>query len=175
LWSLLSKGARCFLAVVYVGVGSNIDARSNLETAVAELEQHFSSLMCSDVFRSPAFGFEGDDFLNMVVAFQSAAGPDAVDEILSSIEYAGGRTRQAARYVSRSLDLDLLMYGATVDPARRLPREDVLRFPFVLAPLADLAPALRHPVSGEPLRDAWLKMAARPVALQRLGALTKKG
>ncbi|HEU4616729.1 MAG TPA: 2-amino-4-hydroxy-6-hydroxymethyldihydropteridine diphosphokinase [Gammaproteobacteria bacterium] len=156
---------------VYVGVGSNIDAEAHLKLAVRSLEDRFGRLCCSDVFRSPSFGFEGEDFLNMVVGFSTPDGPDRVEQILSAIEYAGGRTREAARYVPRTLDLDLLLYGAMVDPRRRLPREDVLRYPFVLGPLADLAPALPHPVSGVTLGAAWRAMAARPVALERLGSL----
>jgi 2-amino-4-hydroxy-6-hydroxymethyldihydropteridine diphosphokinase len=157
---------------VYVGVGSNIDAEAHLRLAVQSLSERFGELRCSDVFRSPAFGFEGEDFLNMVVGFASAAGPERVEESLSGIEYAGGRARQAARYVSRTLDLDLLLYGPMVDARLRLPREDVLRYPFVLAPLAELAPALVHPVQGMRLEDAWRRMARGPVALQRLGALS---
>jgi 2-amino-4-hydroxy-6-hydroxymethyldihydropteridine diphosphokinase len=158
---------------VYVGLGSNIDAEAHLRLAVQSLSERFGELRCSDVFRSPSFGFEGEDFLNMVVGFGSNAGPERVEEILSGIEYAGGRTRQAARYVSRTLDLDLLLYGEMVRARLRLPRDDVLRYPFVLAPLAQLAPALVHPVAGVRLGDAWHSMVRGPVALQRLGALSR--
>jgi 2-amino-4-hydroxy-6-hydroxymethyldihydropteridine diphosphokinase len=94
---------------VYVGVGSNIDAEAHLRLAVQSLSDRFGELRCSDVFRSPSFGFAGEDFLNMVVAFASEAGPEPVEQVLSGIEYAGGRMRRAARYVSRTLDLDLLL------------------------------------------------------------------
>jgi 2-amino-4-hydroxy-6-hydroxymethyldihydropteridine diphosphokinase len=156
---------------VYVGIGSNIDAEVHLKLAVQSLGRHFGALRCSNVFRSPSFGFEGEDFLNMVVGFRTGAGADRVEQILSDLEDAGGRPRKVARYASRTLDLDLLLYGATVDPRRRLPREDVLRFPFVLAPIAELAPGLRHPVSGVTLGAAWRTMSLRPVALECLGAL----
>ena len=58
-----------------------------------------------------------------------------------------------------------------MDAARRLPRADVLEYPFVLAPLAEIAPDLVHPVTGVPLKDAWTKMAGRVDALRRIGSL----
>lgn len=157
---------------VYVGLGSNVDPEAHLRLAVQSLHGRFAELRCSDVFRSPSFGFRGEDFLNMVVGFSTEAGADDVEKILSEIEYAGGRTREAARYVSRTLDLDLLLYGAMVRAGLRLPREDVLRYPFVLGPLADLAPGLVHPVAGVTLGAAWRRMASAPVALERLGPLS---
>ncbi len=160
---------------VYVGIGSNVEPVPHLKLAVEQLQLHFGPLRCSEVFRSPAYGFSGDDFLNMVAAFESDAGPDSVERTVSAIEYAGGRRRQAARYVPRRLDIDLMLYGRFVDPALRLPRDDVLRFAFVLGPLAEIAPALIHPVTGVALGDAWRAMRARPGALTRLGRLGELG
>jgi 2-amino-4-hydroxy-6-hydroxymethyldihydropteridine diphosphokinase len=145
---------------VFVGFGSNVEPETHLGEAHAELTRQFGSLRCSSVYRSPAFGFEGDDFLNLVGGFESELGPDAIDDILSRTEYAGGRSRGPVRFAPRTLDLDLLIYGPTVDPSRRLPREDVLFYPFVLAPLAEIVPGLRHPVTGQTLREAWLSMDA---------------
>ncbi len=156
---------------VYVGIGSNVEPVPHLKLAVAQLELHFGRLRCSEVFRSPAYGFTGDDFLNMVAGFTSDAGPDAVERTLSAIEYSGGRRRQAARYMPRRLDIDLMLYGRCVDPARRLPRDDVLRFPFVLGPLAEIAPEVIHPITGIAVGAAWRATAARPQALTRLGRL----
>ncbi|HEX5419381.1 MAG TPA: 2-amino-4-hydroxy-6-hydroxymethyldihydropteridine diphosphokinase [Gammaproteobacteria bacterium] len=158
---------------VYVGIGSNIEPQVHLKLAVEQLRQHFGELRCSSVYRSPAHGFKGEDFLNMVVGFAAAGDADLVEQTLSSIEYSGGRARQAERYVSRTLDLDLLLYGACVDPRRRLPRDDVLRFPFVLGPLAELAPGLRHPLTGIELGEAWRAMQQRPIVLQCLGPLAE--
>lgn len=159
------------MADVYIGVGSNIEPERHVRLAVANLEQRFGALRCSDVFRSPAFGFAGDDFLNMVVALSTQCDPDAVEHVLYDIEYEGGRTRRGKRFSARTLDLDLLLYGAMVDAQRRLPRDDVRRYPFVLAPLADLAPALRHPLTGRPMGEAWREMSRRPLRLRRLGGL----
>jgi 2-amino-4-hydroxy-6-hydroxymethyldihydropteridine diphosphokinase len=155
---------------VFVGCGSNIDARANLRWAVRELEQTFSGLRRSSVYRSPAFGFEGPDFLNMVVAFDTDADADSVESVLSALENARGR-EESDRTGSRTLDLDLLLQGDRVDAARRLPRDDVLRYPFVLAPLAELSPYLIHPVTGIAIAAAWKDFARGDVALTDLGQL----
>jgi len=156
---------------IYVGLGSNVEPEHNLQAALTELRRAFGTLRCSAAYRSPPLGFVGADFLNAVVAFESAAHPEAVDAVLSSIEHAGGRRRNAARFGPRTLDLDLLLYGARVDPRTRLPRADVLAYPFVLAPLCELAPELKHPVTGESMAAAWQRMAATAPAVARNGAL----
>lgn len=158
------------MAEVFVGCGSNIDAAENLRWALAELESKFGPLRCSSVFQSPAYGFEGPDFLNMVVAFDSDAPADTVESVLSTLENARGRD-QGGRGGSRTLDLDLLMLGERIDPGQRLPRADVLRYAFVLAPLAELAPGLRHPVTGERIDDAWQASAADAASLTVIDTL----
>lgn len=152
---------------VYVGIGSNIDPSKHLRDALEALECHFAAPVRSSLYRSPPYGFSGADFLNMVVVFASGEGPEAVEAVLSKIESEGGRALR--RQGSRTLDLDLLLYGQRVDARRRLPREDVLRYPFVLAPLAEIAAHVAHPVTGERFDAAWRAMAAGEPPLERLG------
>ena len=144
---------------VYVGLGSNVEPERHLVEAVAALRERFGELSCSRVYQSPSFGFSGADFLNMVAAFASPFTPAEIESVLSAVEHSGGRSQGAARSGSRTLDLDLLLYGARVDAAQRLPRGDVLEYPFVLAPLFELAPRLVHPVTGEVIGEAWRAMA----------------
>lgn len=155
---------------VYVGLGSNIEPESNLRWAVAELGRRYRGLVCSQVYRSPAFGFAGPDFLNMVVGFDTNRSADEVEAWLSELENRRGRDRRA-RSGSRTLDLDLLLLGQRVDAARRLPRVDVLEYPFVLAPLAEIAPALKHPVTGVTVAAAWAAVRDRHAELTLLGML----
>lgn len=152
-----------------VGIGSNIDPQRHVATALTELEQRFGRLRRSSVYRSPAYGFRGDDFLNLVVIFETDADADGVEDVLSSIESFGGRKRDGPRFAPRTLDLDLLLYGWRVDARRRLPRADVNRYPFVLAPLAEIAPALRHPLTGVTMADAWRRMARTEPRVERVG------
>lgn len=158
---------------VYVGAGSNIEPVRHLRLAAAALAERFSRVRCSDVYRSPAFGFSGAPFLNMVFALEVSGSPDDVERELNDIEYEGGRLRRGERFSSRTLDLDLLLFGGTVDAVRRLPRDDVLRYPFVLAPLAEIAAELRHPLTGRRIGAEWAERCKASTALERLGPLER--
>jgi 2-amino-4-hydroxy-6-hydroxymethyldihydropteridine diphosphokinase len=155
---------------IFVGLGSNIEPEANLRAALAALRLRFGELACSSVYRSPAHGFDGPEFLNMVVGFSADVGVDALEVALSELENAAGRGA-GDRSGSRTLDLDLLLFGERVDAARRLPRADILEYPFVLAPLSEIAPDLVHPVTGVTLQRAWMSIAGRVDALRRIGAL----
>jgi 2-amino-4-hydroxy-6-hydroxymethyldihydropteridine diphosphokinase len=153
---------------VFVALGSNVEPERHLHRALADLERHCGSLRRSGIYRSPAFGFAGPDFLNAVVGFGSVAGPDAVKELLTMLENSAGRSRAPSGSTLCPLDLDLLLYGRRVDPVRRLPRGDLLRHAFVLAPLAQLVPELTHPVTGDCLGAAWDALAATDPLLVKL-------
>jgi 2-amino-4-hydroxy-6-hydroxymethyldihydropteridine diphosphokinase len=158
------------MSEVFVGCGSNIEPEQNLRWALGELERHFGKLLCSSVYRSPAFGFAGPDFLNMVVAFEADAGADTIEAVLSQLENLRGRDERD-RSGSRTLDLDLLLYGARVDAERRLPRIDILHYPFVLAPLAEIRPQCIHPVTGTRIGAEWEAAAGVAQTLTVLDAL----
>ena len=154
---------------VFVGAGSNADPERRLTFAVAELERRFGELRRSRVYRSAAVGATGADYLNLAVAFATELAVDALREALRAIEAAAGRTRADAAVCE--LDLDLLLYGACVDAARRVPRPGLLAQPFVIVPLAELAPELRHPLTGERYRDAAGKIGRKTlVDVEALGA-----
>jgi len=156
---------------IYVGVGSNVNAAANVTSAVAELMELFPGVQISSIYRSPAFGFAGDDFLNLVVRFVAATAPQALIDTLHDVERRAGRLRPNTGPGPRSLDLDLLMYGSRVDAEWRLPHPDILRYPFVLGPLAELAPGLLHPLTGVPMRRSWRAMALERPRLHNLGPL----
>ncbi len=145
------------MAMVYLGLGSNIDAEKNLRLAVAELRSLFGDVTVSPVYRSAALGFEGPDFLNLVVALEVEMSPFELIEHIERIHALAGRKRGPDRYSSRPLDIDLLLYGNRVDPEPplRLPRRDILEYSFVLRPLADIAPDAVHPVTGRTIGDHW--------------------
>jgi 2-amino-4-hydroxy-6-hydroxymethyldihydropteridine diphosphokinase len=142
---------------VFLGLGSNVDAETNLRLAVRELRERFGSLQLSRVCRSAAFGFDGEDFLNLVAACDTDLTPTEIVRQIEEIHALAGRVRGPDRYTSRPLDVDLLMYGDLVDPdpALRLPRNDVLRHSFVLGPLAEIAPDVVHPITGMRIDEHW--------------------
>lgn len=143
------------MAKVYLGLGSNVDAERNLPLGIRELERRYGKLALSPVYRSAAVGFEGDDFLNLVAALETTASPAEIHDEIERIHDIAGRDRGAARYSTRPLDIDLLLYDDLVLERPQLPRDDVLRYSFVLRPLAELAPALVHPQTGRTMREHW--------------------
>jgi 2-amino-4-hydroxy-6-hydroxymethyldihydropteridine diphosphokinase len=142
---------------VYVGIGSNIDRENSIRGAVRELTAHYGPLTLSPVYESKAHGFEGENFYNLVAGFDSVESIEHIKEALSQIESRFGRVRQENRFSARTLDLDLLLYSDTVrhDDKMNLPHPDIQRYAFVLRPLADIAPDLRHPETGLSCAQMW--------------------
>lgn len=142
---------------VYLSAGSNVEPERWLAMACRELAASFGPLRCSPVYRNPAVGFQGDDFLNLVIAFPTTQSPDAVSEVLEQLHDRAGRRRSGSSFSPRTLDLDLLLYGDQVieRPGLHVPRADILKYAFVLGPLAELDPGLRHPVDGRTMRELW--------------------
>lgn len=139
----------------FVSIGSNVEPERHVALALAALRARFGAIEVSPVYRTAAVGFEGDDFLNLVVGFESDLDIEAVDHALDDIEAASGRTRGEPRFAPRTLDLDLLLFGDRVIDREdlRVPRRELLKYAFMLKPLADLAPALRHPVAGRSIAE----------------------
>jgi 2-amino-4-hydroxy-6-hydroxymethyldihydropteridine diphosphokinase len=163
------------MAEVYVAAGSNVEPERNLARALDELQQAFGDLTVSPAYRNPAVGFAGADFINLVVRFSSAASPRQVKQTLERIEELCGRPRNAPKWGPRTMDLDVLMYDQLVsdEPGLLLPRPDLLRRAFMLKPLADLAPGLRHPTQQRTIGELWSQFAGDyslvPVTIQRSG------
>ena len=143
----------------WLSLGSNLEPESHVRAALAELRARFGEIMVSPVYRFPAVGFEGPDFLNLVVGIDTDLDPVALNDWLHALEDRHGRRRDVPRYSSRTLDIDIVLFDAIVrdGPGHlEIPRKE-LDEAFVVVPLADIAPRLRHPVSGrrmEELRDA---------------------
>ena len=102
------------MARVFVSLGSNIDRESNIARARARLRECYGPLTESALYRSPALGFDGDDFYNMVVAFDTPDSPQRINAALRAIEDELLRVRGKDRFVSRTIDLDVLLYGDLV-------------------------------------------------------------
>lgn len=144
---------------VLVAAGSNIDPVRHLGMATRELAQAFPGARFSMAYRNAAVGFDGEDFVNLVVAFDSALAPGAIRGRLQLIEAHCGRARDAPKWAPRAMDLDLLLYGDLVldAPGMRLPRPDLVRRAYMLGPAAEIAPDMRHPELGLTLAQLWAR------------------
>lgn len=155
------------MAEIYVAAGSNVEPEKHLCRALDELEQVFGELTLSPAYRNEAVGFEGEDFINLVVRLRSDQPARQVKGQLEDIETGCGRLPNAAKWAPRTMDLDILMYDQQVsqEPGLLLPRPDLLRRAYMLKPLADIAPGLRHPTQHRTMRELWESFPAGDHAL----------
>lgn len=141
---------------ILISVGSNIAPVQNTQSGLDALQEIFGDIQLSPVYESESVGFDGNNFLNLVVLAQTKM---AIDEIVSAfkrIEAAHGRVRGEEKFASRTLDLDLLTFGDTICTTPIiLPREEILYNAFVLRPLADLVPNWLHPIENKPYAELW--------------------
>ena len=146
---------------VWVSIGSNIEREWHTRAALDYLRVILGDLIVSPLYETHAVGFEGDAFYNLVVGFDTEFPPSQLHRLMREIEDRNGRERSGEKFAARTLDLDLLTYGGAVtdEGGRRLPRDEIQRYAFVLAPLADVAGDELHPQLGETYRSLWEKFA----------------
>jgi len=145
------------VGTAYLSLGSNQQPLEHLARAVGELQARFGALRVSPLYRTPAVGFDGPDFLNAAVVLDSDLEPVELDAWLHALEDAHGRRRDVPRFSDRPLDIDIVFYDERVlrGPGNlEIPRPD-LRHAFVLKPLADLAPDFIVPRDGRTLAQLW--------------------
>ena len=142
---------------VYISIGSNIDRYRHVASALDALADWFGELSVSPVYESESVGFEGSDFLNLVVGIDAELSPGELSRRFKQLEAENGRRAGAPKFSPRTLDLDILTYDdrvGTVDGIE-LPRAEILKNAFVLRPLADLAPDTLHPACGKTYGELW--------------------
>jgi 2-amino-4-hydroxy-6-hydroxymethyldihydropteridine diphosphokinase len=132
--------------LAYIGLGANLgDARAQLQEALRCL-RHLPDtqlLRVSSCYRTAPVDAQGPDYLNAVAELSTTLKPLTLLHALQALEQAAGRERPY-RNAPRTLDLDLLLYGALRqdDPVLTLPHPRMRERAFVLVPLAEIAPAL---------------------------------
>jgi 2-amino-4-hydroxy-6-hydroxymethyldihydropteridine diphosphokinase len=155
---------------VFVAAGSNIEPERNLALAARELRLAWPQVQFSPWYRNRAAGFEGEDFINFAVGFDSGEPVQVVVTKLRAIEELCGRPRAAAKWAPRSMDLDVLLYGDLVEPELKLPRPDLLKRAYMLGPLADIAPDVMHPTAGATIGQLWERFDREAHPLARITA-----
>ena len=147
---------------VYIGLGSNLgNRRRNLVTAAALLAERAGDVVSlSSFYETEPWGFASENkFLNAALALETSLSPLALLHLTQAIERELGRTEKSrgASYHDRVIDIDLLLYGGGVF------RSDELEIPhpllherrFVLEPLREIAPFLRHPLFQKNIEELY--------------------
>lgn len=151
------------LSEAYIGLGSNLgDSAQNLRAALDLMRQFTISVQPSPIYRTAPQGFRNQPaFYNAVCRIATRLTPFEVMERLLGIEYIVGR-RRTFRNAPRLLDLDILLFDRRVlrSPPLALPHPRMAERLFVLRPLADIAPHMRHPVSGISVTEMLRKLPA---------------
>jgi 2-amino-4-hydroxy-6-hydroxymethyldihydropteridine diphosphokinase len=156
------------MSVVYLGIGSNIDAPANIQSGIAALRAAFDRVEFSPVYRAPAVGFRGKDFLNLVARIETELAPLELRDWLHALEDRQGRDRSRPKFSDRTLDIDILLYDDLylLAPKLEIPRDEILTSAHVLKPLADLAPDLVHPVLRRTMAELWSEFPDQDAGLE---------
>ncbi len=151
--------------LAYVALGSNLgDKEANLQKAVQLLVEHGVEVVkTSDFLCTEPYGVtDQPQFLNAVCCVRTDLEPEELLHLLLAIEQEMGRVR-LRHWGERNIDLDLLLYEnqiLTTDDLK-LPHPDMQNRDFVLLPLAEIAPALVHPVLGKTIACLAEELQAR--------------
>ena len=121
----------------FLSLGSNINAKKNLDFAQEELNKILINTKSSSIHKSKAEGFEGDDFLNSIICGETKDSFDELNNKLKSIEDAAGRNRSAPKFSARTLDIDIVLQ-IDEDEEILFESDEVEKYTFVSEPLKEL-------------------------------------
>ncbi|HXG35617.1 MAG TPA: 2-amino-4-hydroxy-6-hydroxymethyldihydropteridine diphosphokinase [Dehalococcoidia bacterium] len=146
------------MATLYLGLGSNLgDRQGNLQMALRLLTRLARVEAVSSLYETqPAGGPAGQaPFYNAVAHLECGLEPAALLRFLKNIEHEIGRRPGAPRWGPRPIDLDVLLYDNLIiqEEGLEIPHPALAERPFVLTPLCELVPGLRHPVLDKTVQE----------------------
>jgi len=141
------------MKLIYLSLGSNLGQREQfLQEALKLIQTRIGGIeSVSRYYESEAWGFSSAyNFYNCCLSLQTTIEPLPLLDILLEIEREMGRIREGMGYSDRVIDIDMLLYGdRQLDhPRLKIPHPSMADRRFVLAPLAEIASLLIHPVAG---------------------------
>jgi 2-amino-4-hydroxy-6-hydroxymethyldihydropteridine diphosphokinase len=120
----------------FLSIGSNINAETNIIFAIEQLNKILTNTKFSSIYKTKAEGFEGDDFLNLVVAGESDLSFEDLNKKLKDIENESGRKRDVPKFSARTLDIDIVLQ---IDEDEILYESDEIeKYTFVSEPLKEV-------------------------------------
>lgn len=150
------------MATVYLGLGSNEgDLETNIARAYEEIEARIGKIISqSSLYYTEPWGFESPNkFINAVCAVETFLSPHELLSFSQLIEREMGRKAKShdGVYEDRIIDIDILLYDNEVINMSDIviPHPLMTKRAFVMQPLAEIAPSLRHPVLGDTIRHLY--------------------
>ena len=144
-------------AAVYLGLGANVgNRRANLRMALARMQTFARLEAVSRLYETAPVGLqEQPPFFNAACCVTTGLEPAALFRFLKNLEAEIGRRPGGPLWGPRPIDVDILLYGERVVESDdlRIPHPRLAERAFVLAPLCDLAPEMRHPSLGKTVRE----------------------
>jgi 2-amino-4-hydroxy-6-hydroxymethyldihydropteridine diphosphokinase len=142
---------------VFLALGSNINSEHNMREAVRRLSLYCRPMAVSPVYETtPVGNTEQPNFLNAAALIETdLTAAELKAQVLQVIEGELGRVRTEDKNAPRTIDLDIALFGDQVLDLgqRHIPDPDILKCPHIAVPLADLAPTMRHPETGQTLQE----------------------
>lgn len=155
----------------YLCLGSNINPEDNIRFAVRRLQKDFGEINTSNLYLSEAIGFKGDDFLNLAIAINTELSLGQLLDYTDELEKQAGRVRvYRGRYDSRTLDIDVVMFGDLQGnhQGREWPSEDINENAHVLLPMSEIAGEKLHPALGIRFNQLWRESKLRHEPIKRI-------
>ena len=152
----------------YLSLGSNVSPEKNIQFALDQLSKIFGKVVSSSTYVTESVGFEGSDFLNLVVRINTDLDPSELIDKLHLIEEMTGRVTGTKAFNDRTLDIDVLIYDDLVDLSLNIPRDEILKYGFVLEPLAELYPNGIHPIEKITFLELWNRLKESLDTSQRI-------
>lgn len=136
---------------VYLGIGGNVgNKQKNFELVYQIIEKELGEIeKTSSIYESPPWGFQSNDpFWNSVIQISTSLAPDDLIDKIHAIEKSFGRKRRKHQYASREMDIDILYFNDEFFETEKLiiPHPRLFQRKFVLVPLNEIAPDLKHPL-----------------------------
>ncbi len=145
-------------STAYLSLGSNVSPEKNIQFALDQLIEIFGETVSSSIYKTKAVGFKGSDFLNLVVKIETSLDPERLIDRLHGIEEMTGRITGTKAFNDRTLDIDVLTYDDYINLDLNIPRDEILKYGFVLEPLAELNPEGLHPIERVTFMELWSRL-----------------
>ena len=120
----------------YLSIGSNIEPVKNIIFSIKELKEILTDINISNTYVTPSIGFEGPEFLNLIISGNAELSLEQLNALLKAIEDNAGRDRTVKKFDSRTLDIDIVL--AVEEGAIIYKSDEIKKYSFVNVPLHDI-------------------------------------